>query len=78
MLLFLLVHVPIENVNASHKHAIQVVLNQVYGASGLATFKELYEIVWYFEHIHITGDAFWPKVNANAYRNRYTSPRHMQ
>ena len=37
--------IAIENANESHTHAIPVVLNQVYGAASLATFKGVYEIM---------------------------------
>ena len=56
------VHVAIENANASHMHAIPVVLNQVQGTSSIATFKGVCGTVWKCEriHIHIIGDTFWP------------------
>ena len=49
-------------------HGIPVVLDQVHGAGNLATFKGLYDNVCYWEYRRITGDAFWPKLNANTYR----------
>ena len=53
-------------------HHIPVVLNQVYVAGSVATFKGDYGTVWgmSIHRIHSTGDAFWLKVNVNACRKR--------
>ena len=42
---FQLVHVATETQSTSHTYAIPVVLNEVYGASSLATFEGVYGIV---------------------------------
>ena len=57
----------IEKVNPSHMHPIRMVLCQVDGARGLTIVKGGNGTLLDCERIRITGDAFWSKVNANAF-----------